>query len=399
MSHRATLFLFFLLALPLAAQQRVTRIEVSGTVPAEIVISQSALAEGRSYSESDLDAAVARIRRLPFVYDARWTLDGDTLRIDVTGTSRVFTEVDVISTQSDFVDDTTTFLGGGARQFLGSGMLEGAVNTILDDFGDAARAELSYSHYGIGGTRLFATAGVNAPLRQSDAFDPDPTWQLTVGYPLNVRQTLTASALRSGFDANISGFDLPGPVTSEQEGLALELRWAYDTSDDPFFARRGSILTADHTWRSSDEAFASVIMVPPTSPEITRTRLERDGRSIGVDARQFWSVGSRSTIFGGVGVSRGEEKVRYFEVGGPVVRGESETTLSTVSLGFGHNFFDRSGAVADGRHRVELLASATRRHEDEVVFDLTDNEQVAELSYLYRRRFATVRMSVMYGWD
>lgn len=400
MSHRATLFLLLLLTFPLAGQQRIARIEVAGGIPASIVVSQSALVEGRSYNESDLDAAVARIRRLPFVYDARWTVTGETLRIEVTGMTRLFAEAEVLSAQSDFDDETSTFVGAGARQFFGSGVLEGRLTTLLDEADDTLRAEVAYSQYAIGGTRLFATLGADVPLRDSDEFEPDPTWALTVGYPLTVRQTVTASALRSSFESELNAPGLPGPVVSEWENFAFDLRWTYDTSDDPFFARRGAMFSAGHTWRNFDSKFNAVIVpLPDEDPEILTTANEGDARSLGIDARLFRPIGTRSTIFGGLEASASHDEFRRDESDGPTITGESDSNVVRLSLGFGHNFFDLDGPLTDGRHRIEVGAAATRRHDDTIAFDRTDEEQLAELAYLYRRRFATVRVSLMYGWD
>src|SRR5690242_2048628 len=98
MIRRAILFIAVTLALPLLAQPReVSRIEVRGSVPAGIILSQSALVEGRGYTESDLDAAIARLRRLPFVHDARYALEGETLVLEVDGVTPLFFDAQAVS--------------------------------------------------------------------------------------------------------------------------------------------------------------------------------------------------------------------------------------------------------------------------------------------------------------
>src|SRR5215213_10142097 len=121
--RRLTFCLALLFAIPLAAQTKhlVSRIDVRGNVPAAIVTSQSALEEGRSYSERDLDDAVSRLRRLPFVFDARYSLAGDTLVIEVDAVTRFFAGLDANGFRSDNDQGGVAALSGGGRLFLRSG--------------------------------------------------------------------------------------------------------------------------------------------------------------------------------------------------------------------------------------------------------------------------------------
>jgi len=207
-------------ALPLMAQRTVSRIEVRGNVPAAIVLPQSALVEGRAYRDTDLEAAVARLRRLPFIFDARYSMEGETLVLEVTGETPLFFQVEGTGAKSHFDDNNTAELSGGARLYAGNGgVAEGRVIKVLAEGGDSRRAALGLSHYSIGGTRFFATAGIDTTITKAREFDPGTSWSLTVGYPLTVRQTLTASAFTSGLTTPPTTRCSPGAGRSSRSPL------------------------------------------------------------------------------------------------------------------------------------------------------------------------------------
>src|SRR5687767_15527809 len=177
MTGRTLALTCLLFAAPLFGQERrlVSRIEVAGNAPAQLVVSQTAIEAGRSYSDRDLEVAIARIRRLPFVYDARYSLDGDTLSIEVDTVTRFSANIAVSA--SSFPDEVSGQgdIGGGARFFAGSGgVARVTVNKFLAEGGDFRTLAADYSHYGIGGTRLFANAAIGKTFDGDDDFEPDP---------------------------------------------------------------------------------------------------------------------------------------------------------------------------------------------------------------------------------
>src|SRR5216117_1117783 len=68
----------------------IQRIEVRGAhrVPARIIVDETLLREGKEYSEDEVRGAVERLRRLPFVLTADYTLEKGTLVINVTEGNR-----------------------------------------------------------------------------------------------------------------------------------------------------------------------------------------------------------------------------------------------------------------------------------------------------------------------
>src|SRR4051812_46655659 len=80
----AALLLLFALAFPAFAQERflIERIDVRHLVhaSADVVRAESRLREGQQYDENELRDANNRIKRLPFVLDAAFTLERGSVR-------------------------------------------------------------------------------------------------------------------------------------------------------------------------------------------------------------------------------------------------------------------------------------------------------------------------------
>ena len=381
----------------------VQKIEVVGDVPAQVVISQSALGVGRDYMERDLQLAVARIRRLPFIYDARYSMNGETLVFEVEPVTRFSGEFEVVA--SSFPGDVSGIgeIGGRFRQFVGSGgVADVAITKQLAEGGDARFLGGGYAHYGIAGTRLFARAEIAQTLLNDDDFESDPNWSLTVGYPLTVRQTLSATAAGGGFTA-VNNFDfLPRPLEVSESSNTLSLRWAYETSDDPFFARSGEIISLTPSRRTVDRSSETFIRTTPTGPvTIISREIEGNVDTIALDATKYWELGTQNVFFAGLNVF--DENTDMEVVGSPdlPVPGSSpDRDVIGVTLGIGRNFFDWYGLLESPRHRVEFGVRGTRtivRHEtrSEETIDSTG----ISLGYILRRQYMTVRLIGAYDFD
>jgi hypothetical protein len=400
---RLILFAVLLVALPLSAQMkhRVSRIDVRGDVPAGIVVSQSALAEGRSYSDADLEIAVARVQRLPFVYDARYSMEGETLVLEVSGMTRLFGDLDAASVGVEGEHSSSAAFTGGGRLFLGSGVAEARVmETVAEHSEEQTSADVAYSHYGIGGTRLFATAGVNYAITRQDGFDPDPALLLLVGYPLSIRQTLTASASRSGYSARQRFLIAPQDLEASATQQNVDLRWTYDTTDDPFFARRGLTIAAGPSWSRSDSEFDSLTLTFPSLVfGVERSRTESMSRSLSAEARKLWSIGARGAIFSGVrgAIDRSHVKSSFGDRFALGVDTRYESKSGVITLGYAHNLFDRARATAM-RQRIELGAAYSRSEIENVFAFEPYNPSVTTVTaaYLLRPQFATIRLSLSY---
>lgn len=400
MFRKLILSILAVLALPAAAQQVITRIEVRGNVPASIVIPQTALIEGGSYTPQDLDVAIARIRRLPFVYDAHYNLEGMTLILNVTGTTPFFFDLQFDAAKSEFDDTGIAFFGGGGRLFAGSGVVEATITRAAGD-AQGRVAALEYSHYGIGNTRLFAIGSVEWTFATNDD-DPDfdPRYALTLGYPLTIRQTITAFATRTGYedDRTLPGF--PRPLQRNSEEQLVRLRWEYDTTEDPYFARRGLLagVAATHTDFESLFEGGSVGAPPFVPPSIFSFHNEGTRNELSADAMHLWPIRERGAIVGRVEASFLHSDTDRQQSGGPVIASEADTQAVRASVGYAHNFFV-FGPRNNARHRAEIAYTASHLSTETTQFSDELDEHSLSLGYAYRRKWATVRLRLEYAFE
>jgi hypothetical protein len=402
MYRRLILLLILVLALPLLAQTKrlVSRIEVVGDVPDHIVTSQSALVAGRSYSDRDLEIAVARVRRLPFVYDVRYSLDGETLVIEVTAVSQFSADVDAAGSRFDHEERGNADVTGVGRLFVGSGgVARGRAGGVLSDGDSVGLVDAEYSQYGIGGTRFFATAGLSYGFHRDDRIDADPTWRLTVGYPLTLRQTLRATAVGEGFNSRRTI-----PILNDRtldsflDRETLGLQWTFDTTEDPFFARTGERVNVAPSWANESSLFHGLAIFAPDGPvDVITTATDGTITTFGADATKYWSVGSRGAIFSSVAASLESRDIDYRVGGTAQQRADVETTTTVLSLGYAHNLFDQGAPVTATRQRLEFGVAASRREIDRPSFS---NGRIDEISlttgYALRKQFATIRLNLSY---
>jgi hypothetical protein len=398
---RLTMILL-LLVLPMAAQAQrvVSRIEVRGNVPAQIVTSQTALVEGRSYSDKDLEVAMGRLRRLPFVFDARYSMDGDTLVIEIDSMSRLFADLAAFGSGHDDRGTGSARLGGGGRLFLGSGgVAQGHVAEHVFEGDHATELDAQYSHYGIAGTRFFAATGINYAVVK-DGFDADPTFRVLVGYPLTVRQTLTADLLDSGFRSRRTLAIGPREIQNFSDQRVLNLRWNYDTTDDPFFTRSGETLNAGPTLSDESSQFESYTIFAPDGPVVINTnRTDRTTLSLGADARKYWATGTRGTIFGGLNLATFRVDGDVNTIGSPLRAVDYDGEVAAVSVGYGHNLFDWA-TRGDTRQRLEFGATYSRQDVDQPLGGtITIDGTSVNAGYVLRKQFATVRLNLSYGFN
>lgn len=415
MQRRIILLLVLLFALPLFAQTKrlVSRIDVRGNVPADIVTSQSALAEGRSYSDKDLDLAVARLRRLPFVFDASWSVEGDTLVIDVNPMSRFSGDLTGTAAGREGDRSTSVALGGGARLFVGrGGVAQAHVTQALTEGHGETFAGADYSHYGIAGTRLWARGAVGYSLRGNEGADSDPTWSVDVGYPLTIRQSLVASHTDSGFSIARTLPDSPA-FNASNDFSTTRLLWTWETSEDPFFARTGEIISAGPSRSEQSARSGGYLFLDPAGNVVFFDSFsESKTTSFSVDAKKYFATGTRGALFAGLGASafRTESQFRALPdvsfpdtPGGPdftVGRTKRDGRTAVLSAGYAHNLFDWPSRPGT-RQRIEAGASY-RRNSFERAFaggDASVDSYTLDAAYVLRHQYATVRLGLSYLID
>lgn len=248
-------------------------------VSPELVVAESLLTAGSSYSERELQVAVRRIQRLPFLLDARLSLRkgshhgayelviaavearplffGVNLERAVFGSPLRLDEnlgaVPLGDTES--ADDLA--LAAGVRWFVGS---QGVVFAGIDSDG----GRVGYLHYNLLGRHIFGgvqlTANTDCCVGRVFALGIDPAlgrWilrdarqaDLEVAFPLSpVRSVRLGLGL---IDARVADrieildrqagrfFD-----TEDVRSWRLTAQWIHDSTDDPVLPRRGARLSA-----------------------------------------------------------------------------------------------------------------------------------------------------------
>lgn len=396
-----------LLALPILAeaQHRVSRIEVNSRVPAKILLSQSALVEGRSYTDADLEVAVARLRRLPFVYDARYRLDGETLVLDVEAMSRFFGELDASGLGFEGEQTGTAAIAGGGRLFLGTGgVAEVMAREHVVEGSDSQALSAEYSQYGIAGSRFFAIAGLDQAFPDESGVDVDPQLRLTVGYPLTLRSTITSTFRTAGFESRRDLPFAPRPTRNSARQRLIDLRWTYDTSEDPFFARHGLLVSGGPSYASEESVAEFYIFIPGNNqPELFRNVVDGTFTALDAEARKFWPFRTRGTFFGIAEASYGHREFEARTNGSFPLPQEVNTTEISLAVGYGHNLFDWNSALGTTRHRVELTVGAARnsfeQDNDFIDSERSFDSKSVSAAYILRRQFATVRLNLSYAVD
>ena len=391
------LLILLLLAFPLMAQHRVSRIQINSSVPSRIVLSQSTLAEGRSYTDDDLKIAVARLKRLPFVYDARYRFEGETLILDVDSMTRFFGDLEASGLGTDDQQTGVATIGGGGRMFLGTGgVAEVIARQHVAEGDDAQSLGAEYSHYGIGGSRFFAIAGLEQIFEHESGFDSDPRLRLTVGYPLTLRSTITANVLTAGFESRRTVPLVAQPLVTSAEQQLINLRYTFDTTDDPYFARQGLVVSGGPEYANEKSRFQTVFFsVPDNELVFIRSVTDSTVTELVADAKKFWPFRERGTFFGEAGAAVSHRELDTVTNDSFPVPGDIDSTDLRLAAGYGHNLASRQ--------RLEFAIGAARhnfsRGDDFFGRSATFDSKSASAAYVLRRPFATVRLNLSYTFD
>jgi hypothetical protein len=244
----------------------------------EIVIEESRLATGRVWSERELRAAIYRIRRLPFIVRADFTLRRGTARglyalaitVEETRPFFLYRESDLVATSSERITDALGYGDGRGVNLQSTGtaggrLFVGARNVLFGSANLNEGFQAGYTRYGLFGRGGSATVSLLhssfccshevLPL----ALDPGAavwsvergdTAALSVILPLAGNQSLRGAASVSRRDAasrrglfTDSLVDQQTFLTEHRESRRAELKWFYDTADDPLFPTQGVTLS------------------------------------------------------------------------------------------------------------------------------------------------------------
>jgi len=248
---------------------------------ANIVLAETLLERGKTYTEDQLRQAIYRVHRLPFVLDASFALRKGSERgayelvIEVQTARwfffdhwvRAFRFDEPLDLEESFRTDPTmrsSFnLGGlaGARLFVGrSGVLFGALDS--EEGGQIGFTKYDLFHRGV-----LASAGYSRtaccvrevlplaldPTFTSWGFDSSSKISLGLAIPLDGPQSIQLSLSERRGDGSSRRSVIVDPqaqvpvifiANGELTYSRAEAKWVYDTSDDPLLPTRGLSLSA-----------------------------------------------------------------------------------------------------------------------------------------------------------
>ncbi|PYQ83455.1 MAG: hypothetical protein DMG02_33645 [Acidobacteria bacterium] len=252
-----TILTFALALIAAAASAKsflIERIDVNAAkqISPAIVLAEMRIDAGKTYSDEQLQQALNRVRRLPFVLFASADLkpgstpDARVLRINIEEMANF-----------NWTFDTSALArqrgGGGGRggeaRVAGSagyrffpgrhGMLDAVVNDSNESLVASTRrdAELAYNAWGLFGTSAYGSVAVGTIFRTNGRHDVNPSALL--GIPLTRTQSIEATVARTTerLERSVSG--IADPLRSFARVTDYGVAWLLQTADDPYFARNG----------------------------------------------------------------------------------------------------------------------------------------------------------------
>ena len=268
-----------------------------------VIVAETRLQPGRSYTETELHSGAARAARLPFVVRIDLRLERGEARgayqllIDVTEAKPVFLGGTLRAGGDE--DDDLKSAALGARLFAGrSGVLHGAASA-----GDRGGIEVGYTQYDLFGTGIFAAAILEYGDVATNETDISPypfidslekveriTTRLVAGIPIGGNHALRASwthepiVLRRSDSFGEEPFELAHVDTQE-------LSYIYDSTDDPLFPSSGMSVVGTAALRSGPFILRE--------PDLPTLRITYERPSFSVEARRHWRLTSRHSVSAG----------------------------------------------------------------------------------------------------
>jgi hypothetical protein len=380
---RTFIALTFLATTALAQSFVIERIDVTASrVRPEIVRSETRLALGRAYTTAQLEQAVNRVRRLPFVVDATYTLypgnapESRMMRIYVVDQVMFNYMFDVqgVATKGGYATTTT---GLGLRFFPApNGALDvdmGGVGYSSGSNGSGHFGDLSaqYTAYSLFGTSAYAGVGVVTRL---DSKNRQTSPLLLLGIPLTLTQTLRGTYSRS--------------TNTRESNSVANAFWMYETSDDPYFGRRGLDISGGPQWQK--------LHVLNDFNVGTKFEFHDDttinSRGFAGAVAQYWPWAAHSavwarataTLLNETGTSNGRKL--------PLSRGRRGDFIA----GIAHNFDGGRSPAAFRRVRLELGVGYHLDRSSTAVFSSDRSGASLFGGIAYRSRAGVVRLGVSY---
>lgn len=354
------------------------RITVEGAREAagRIVLAETLLREGETYSEEELGQAVARIHRIPFVLDADFSLQKGSTRgayellIQVEEARRFFFEHTVgvyvlnepleLNNSIGSGNSWSAVIPGliGFRQYIGrSGVIFAALDT-------EEGLQAGFTRYDLFGRGIVASVGYSGFLSNlccsSEVlpYSLDPnfvswSWQdsaqrlsAEVGIPINTTDALRVgwsrrdgegSSRQELFSRFRSGPFFVDPAANSKVTLdRAELRWIRDTSDDPLVPTRGFTLNGGLEWSSFETGPLQSIRFGDDGTTVEPLPAQSSEQVAAVvSAARHWSITPRQSISGLGRLSVGQASLKNLPAASGLLA-EEDLDIFGGSLGLRH---------------------------------------------------------------
>lgn len=368
-----------------ASAYRIETITVQGAqreAAHNIVADETRLREGETYDQAEIEQAVYRVRRLPFVLAAGYELRAGSTpgAYELVVTIQPYTAVRIVADafgafdgdRRDVEDEDhfDSFVSGElqARAFVGErGMAFASASKgeKLDPVGQAG-----YTRYGLFGRGSSATVTAGRVFSgDEEGVESDDIFAgLAVALPMSPNNTLRLSYSWARSDFQTADFERRASFHSPAA------QWIYDTTDDPLFALRGTQVTGSASYARSEE----------------------DIRGQRGDSSESFSLAAAAVRYLPLTASQslGFTLARSYQ---EVVEVEPEANGATLSAGLGHfaNLWETEVPGWRGGLRLENRLVYTREETDGAIFRHEDRLGLSS-GLVFRTNWGIVRTTVAY---
>ncbi len=379
----------------------------------KIVVAETLLRPGSSYTEAQLREALQRVERLPFVVLADFSLRRGTERgnfelvITVTETKPIFFggSFAVIRSGGSHPGDWVLFglPEVGARVFTGG---HSELSGGLGGFGVASNGDshsdlgfhVAYTHHNLFGRHVAGGVFVDAgPFGRQEI-------GTEVAFPLNRANVLILDIRRSrsGSESSAPGLEF------EDTANTVKVAWNRDTTDNPFTPHRGTRTGATIGYSTSDYRQSSPWGFGPYQgrPPETTLRIGREsGPSGSLQGSHYWSLPRRLSLGLEASLSGSREGVRGTATRGDVVESDDGDKWSMNGLvkarligtipgrpgGTTHQWWEVAASLSGFRFRTEWDPPGAYES-----YDGRSTSGLLSVSVASRGRWGTVVLSLQY---
>ncbi|HYU23736.1 MAG TPA: POTRA domain-containing protein, partial [Thermoanaerobaculia bacterium] len=276
----------------------IERIDINAAkrISPAIVLAEMRIDAGKTYSDEQLQQALNRVRRLPFVLFASADLkpgstpDAFVLRINIEEMANFNWTFDMDAVARQRGGGAKVAGNAGYRFFPGhNGTLDASIGDTNETFIPGAATSrsgtLAYNGWGLFGTRAYGGVAVGTIFRTNGRHDVNPSALL--GVPLTRTQSIEATFARTTerLERSVSG--IADPVRSFTRVTDYGVAWLLQTADDPYFARHGFDAGAGSSW-VRNELDLPFVLTFPKPPHVVPGRQSQRELVLSANAAKYW---------------------------------------------------------------------------------------------------------------